>query len=67
LAIPEAFILATATLAINKRNPFQGLFSYKWVVPLFVTVFCYAITLGQNECSSLYNVVHDIKITLNIQ
>jgi hypothetical protein len=29
LAIPEAFILATATLAINKRNPFQGLFSYK--------------------------------------
>jgi hypothetical protein len=29
LAIPEAFIPATATLAINKRSPFQGLFSYK--------------------------------------
>jgi hypothetical protein len=29
LAIPDAFIPATATLAINKRSPYQGLFSYK--------------------------------------
>jgi hypothetical protein len=30
-------------------------------------VFSYAITLGQYECSSLYNELCDITITLNIQ
>jgi hypothetical protein len=29
VAIPEAFIPATATLATEKRSQFQGLFSYK--------------------------------------
>ncbi|XP_021924650.1 glutamate receptor ionotropic, kainate 4-like [Zootermopsis nevadensis] len=29
VAIPEAYIPATATLAIEKRSPFQGLFSHK--------------------------------------
>jgi hypothetical protein len=29
VAIPDAFIPATATLATGKQNPFRGLFSYK--------------------------------------